>query len=103
MNNIARWTTPAITYKPSAVDVEDIDDIFLVVKQNGQEILRKGLTDATVTTTDGFVWTFTQQETSALNSQSISVVQVDYTSGTMRYTTVPRQYRITESAIDEVI
>ncbi len=103
MNEIARFTTPAITYKPSMVEIGNVDEIFLVVKQNGQEILRKGLTDATVTTTDGFVWTFTQQETSALNSQAISVVQVDYTSGTMRYTTVPRQYRITESAIDEVI
>ncbi len=103
MNEIARFTTPAITYKPSMVEIGNVDEIFLVVKQNGQEILRKGLTDATVTTTDGFVWTFTQQETSALNSQTISVVQVDYTSGTMRYTTVPRQYRITESAIDEVI
>ena len=103
MNNIARWTTPAITYKPSAVDIEDIDDIFLVIKQNGQEILRKGISDATVSTTTGFLWVFTQEETSLLNSQSVSVVQIDYTSGTARYTTVPRQYRITESAIDEVI
>ena len=103
MNNIARWTTPAITYKPSAVEIGEIDDIFLVIKQNGQEILRKGLTDATVSTTTGFTWMFTQTDTSALSSKAVSVVQIDYTSGAMRYTTMPRQYIITESAINEVI
>ena len=103
MNEIARFTTPAIIYKPSMVEIANIDEIFLVVKQNGREILRKGKTDATVSTTTGFTWMFTQQDTSALNSRAISMVQIDYTSGAMRYTTYPKPYNITESAISEVI
>lgn len=102
MNNIARWTTPAITYKPSAVEVANIDEIFLVVKQNGREILRKSKTDAAIDEV-GFTWMFSQADTSSLSSKIVSVVQIDYTSGSMRYTTMPKQYIITESAINEVI
>lgn len=102
MNEIARFTTPAIIYKPSMVEIANIDEIFLVVKQNGREILRKGKTDASIGE-NGFTWMFSQQDTSALNSRAISMVQIDYTSGAMRYTTYPKPYNITESAISEVI
>lgn len=102
MNEIARFTTPAITYKPSMVEIANVDEIFLVVKQNGREILRKDKTDASINA-NGFTWMFSQQDTSALNSRAISMVQIDYTSGAMRYTTYPKPYNITESAISEVI
>lgn len=102
MNEIARFTTPAITYKPSMVEIANVDEIFLVVKQNGREILRKGKTDASINA-NGFTWMFSQTDTSALNSRAISMVQIDYTSGAMRYTTYPKPYNITESAISEVI
>lgn len=102
MGEIARYTTPAITYKPSMVEIENIDEIFLVVKQGNIEILRKSKDDASVSQA-GFTWMLSQEDTSALNSRTVSVVQIDYTSGAMRYTTYPRAYKITESAISEVI
>lgn len=102
MGEIARYTTPAITYKPSMVEIEYIDEIFLVVKQGNREILRKNKDDASISK-DGFTWVFSQTDTAALNSKAISTVQIDYTSGAMRYTTYPRPYAITESAISEVI
>ena len=102
MSEIARYTTPAITYKPSAVEVANVDEIFLVIKQNGLEILRKGVDEAIVDT-NGFTWFFTQEDTAKLSSKVVSVVQIDYTSGTARYTTVPKRYKISESAINEVI
>ena len=100
MNEIARWTTPSITYKPEAVAIENIDEIFLVVKTGGKEILRKAKAEATVSTS-GFTWFFEQTDTAKF-SDTIQI-QVDYTSGVTRYTTVPKTYRITESAINEVI
>ena len=102
MNQIARHTTPSFTFKPSTVAVGEIDEIYLVIKQNGVEVIRKPLADAVVGN-DNFTWTFSQEETALLNSRPSAVVQIDYTSGTARYTTVPRQYDITESAINEVI
>lgn len=99
---IARWTTPSITYKPSAVEIANVDEIFLVIKQNGEEVLRKDKNDATVST-NGFTWGLEQTDTSKLAPKRISTVQIDYTSGTARYTTIPRQYEITNSAINEVI
>lgn len=100
MNEIARWTTPSITYKPEAVAMENIDDIYLVVKEKGKEILRKVKAEATVSS-NGYTWTFEQTDTSKF--ADVVQIQVDYKSGVSRYTTVPRTYKITESAINEVI
>lgn len=99
---IARYTTPAITYKPSVVSVENIDEIFLVIKQQGHEKFRKSIDDASVSE-NGFTWLLSQEETSALCPNIPSSVQIDYLSGAMRYTTIPKLYNITESAISEVI
>lgn len=102
MSEIARYTTPSITYKPSAVDIENVDEIFLVIKQNKQEILRLGKTDAVIDT-NGFTWFLEQTDTAKLDPKPVSTVQVDYTSGSARYTTIPKRYHISESAISEVI
>lgn len=102
MGCIARWTTPSITYKPSAVEIANVDEIYLVIKQGGVEVIRKDKDAATVST-NGFTWFLEQTDTSLLSAKRVSVVQIDYTSGTARYTTIPRQYEITDSAINEVI
>ena len=102
MNEIARFTTPAITFKPSAVGVGDIDEIYLVIKQYGIEVLRKDKDDAS-RNENSFTWFFTQSDTSQLSSTVPSVVQIDYLTGATRYTTKPRMFVITESAISEVI
>lgn len=101
MAQIARFTTPAFTYKPSAVDVADIAKVFFVLKQ-GTNTITKDINDAT-TTEDGFTWVLTQTETQTL-THGRAVAQVDYLSnGGIRYTTVPKIYDITESAINEVV
>ena len=100
MNEIARWTTPSITYLPEAVEIANIDEIYLVAKQRGKEVLRKSKDEAIIDE-NGFTWFFSQEDTSRFHD--LISIQIDYTSGTARYTIQPRQYKITESAIDEVI
>lgn len=101
MAQIARFTTPAFTYKPSAVDVDDIAKVFFVLKQ-GANAITKDINDA-MTTENGFTWVLTQTETQSLTSGR-AVAQVDYLSnGGIRYTTVPKIFDITQSAINEVI
>lgn len=103
MNGIARWTTPSITFKPKAVDIANVDEIYLVIKQRNVEIIRMDKDDAVIDSTNGFTWFFSQEDTSLLHDSVSATVQVDYTSGTARYTTVPINYEITSSAINEVI
>lgn len=100
MNEIARWTTPSITYMPQAVEVENIDEIYLAVKRGSREVLRKSKDDAIIDE-NGFTWFFTQEDTSLFHD--LVQIQIDYTCGTARYTIQPRSYKITDSAIDEVI
>ena len=102
MNEIARWTTPSITFKPSMVEISEVDEIYLVVKQNGQECIRKSIEDAVIDA-NGFTWFFTQEETSVLNARLDASVKIDYLCGTARYTTNAVPYDITDSAVDEVI
>lgn len=103
MGVIARWTTPSVLYKPSAVEMENIAEIYLTIKQSGISVVTKSLEDADVTE-DGYLWTLTQEETSALNSHRSAIIQVDYkTMDAMRYTTIPKQYDIGDSGIQEVI
>ena len=100
MSNIARWTTPSITFKPSAVEIANVDEIYLVLKMGKKEIIRKDKDDAIIDA-NGFTWFFSQEDTSLLHGSATA--QIDYTSGTARYTIDPIQCTITESAIDEVI
>lgn len=103
MARIARHTTPAFTYKPSAVEMSAITKVFLVIKQDGSPLITKDITTANITE-DGYTWTLSQEETRSLASRKSVTAQVDYlTSGGMRYTTIPKAYDITESAINEVI
>lgn len=83
------------------VDIQDVDEIFLVISQ-GKEVIRKSKADATVDS-DGFTWFLEQTDTSKLEPSRSAFVQIDYTSGTARYTTTPKQYIATNSAINEVI
>ena len=102
MNEIARFTTPSIWYKPAQVEATDISKIFLVLSQDGVEVLRKDITQAQISE-GSFVWMFSQEDTALFDSKKPAVAKVDYLSGTMRYTTRAKQYFISESAIQEVI
>lgn len=101
--NIARWTTPSITYKPSAVSASEIDEIRLVITQGGVDLIIKTQDDATLS--DGtFYWEFTQEETSMLTVKQSASIQVDYLTNTgKRFTTQRYVTNISNSAVDEVI
>lgn len=103
MAEIARWTTPSVTYKPSMVEMEEVDKIFLVVQQGGANLIVKDKSEAEETE-DGFVWTLTQTESATLLSRRSAIIQVDYTDiAGSRYTTHPKQFEIGDSGINEVI
>lgn len=103
MASIARWTTPSITYKPSAVEIDNITDIYLVIRQSGRVLITKDKDNAFIDE-NGFMWTLTQEDTALIEAKTNAIVQVDYkTESGMRYTTVPKQFTISDSAIQEVI
>lgn len=99
---IAKYTTPGITYKPRKVAITDIDKVFLVIRQNGCEVITKDIDDATIN--DGqFIFDFSQEETAKLCVKVPATVQIDYMSGAERYTTNEVACVIVDSAVREVI
>lgn len=100
MAEIARWTTPAITYKPAEVSADEILDIVMTIKQNGQTIIRRNIDDA-ITDAEGFTWQLSQQETARLTTRTPASVKFDFTTSTKRFTTKARQYEVINSAIEE--
>lgn len=98
---IARLTTPTITYKPEAVEVANVTEIFLVIKQ-GSTAIEKDINSATVTA-DGFSWLFTQEETETLKAGRVGIAKIDYLAGDTRYTTGDFPFDVVNSAINEVI
>lgn len=100
---IARWTTPSIRYKPSQVEVDDIEEIYVVLSQNDKEKLRKSKADASISE-DGFIWSFTQEDTGDLVANSTVKIQIDYvTNNGQRYTTKAVMTDLINSAVNEVI
>ena len=73
MAAIVRATTPTIKYKFSVVDVQDISEAYLTVRQNGSLLFEKDLSDAYVGT-DYLSWTFTQAETLQMTSGRITMM-----------------------------
>lgn len=103
MSEIARWTTPSISFKPSMAEAADIAEIKCVLTQSGEDLIIKSLTDATIEN-GKFIWTLTQAETASLAASKKTFLQFDYlTDEGMRYTTVPVEYETVNSAIDEAI
>lgn len=99
---IARWTTPSITYKPSLVLPANIIEIVMEIEQGTYKIVKR-LSDATVS--DGrYYWRLTQQETGRLAAGRPCKVKIDYLSDSGdRYTTKDCVVDVLNSAIDEVI
>ena len=101
MEQIARWTTPSFFFKPKAVAVGAVDQIYLVIKQSGTVVISKSLADATVT--DKFTWTLTQADTGGLSTEMPAIAKIDYLSNGIRYTTAAKQYEVVNSAKNGVI
>lgn len=66
---IIRWTTPTFIFSFQTVDVSDIDEAYLVVKQWDTAVIEKDLTSATVDTDENTLsWTLTQAEAGLLTT-----------------------------------
>lgn len=102
MGEIARWTTPVISYKPEKATADEIVEIKCVLTQSGADLIIKSKADAIVD--EGrFLWSLSQRETARLCLKT-TMLQFDYTTvDGNRYTTIARPYHTTNSAIDEEI
>ncbi len=100
---IARWTTPSISYKPLAVTADRIVIIELRIRQAGQDIISKGLSDAAIID-GGFVWDFDQEESGLIARTPPVYAQIDYVADNgRRFTTRPYEFAVFNSAVDGVI
>ena len=100
---VGKLTTPTITYKPSKVEIGEIVDVRMTVRQKGEIVIEKRLEDAEIGE-HGFAWLLSQEDTNKLNSSLLMTVQVDYkTDGGLRYTTIPKSFDVVDSATSEVI
>ena len=73
MNRIIIGTTPTITYTFKVVPVSSIVKAVLTVKERGENIIEKDLSDATVGE-DTLSWTLTQEETLAIGARGASIM-----------------------------
>lgn len=100
--NIARWTTPSITYKPELVQPSDIAEIVVEISQGALSIV-KTIDDA-ILSEGRYYWRLTQEETGSLSLGNNCKLQIDYLSNAGdRYTTQKYLVNVSNSAIDEVI
>lgn len=104
MAQIARWTTPVVMYKPSAVDASLISEIYMVVMApDGRKLITKDISSATLEN-GTFSWSLTQTETSKLITGTVVKIKIDYLClNGMRYTTNGRNYTVADSAINKEI
>ena len=103
MEQIAKWTTPTITYKPSSVDVSDIENAYLCIKQYAKIIIEKDIDDADVDE-DSISWTLSQEDTGKLSEGKECVAGVDWVTidGTRGRSNIGK-YLVVGSGKDEVI
>ena len=71
-DHIIRGTTPAIVYTFEKISVTDITSAYMTIQINGETVLEKDLSDATVSTeAKTLTWQLTQEETLSLDAQYI--------------------------------
>lgn len=90
MAEIIKGTTPTIQYNFSDVNVENITEAYLSIKQNGAVALEKDL-DTAIVGENSLSWTLTQQETLAMQgrvSMMLNWLLTDGTRGASEKTTV---------------
>ena len=108
---IIRYTTPTLKFEYSDIDVTDITDAFLCLKQLNKTIIERDLTTATVvhetvgqTTANYISWTLTQTETAKLPRGTAVQIYCDWklddgTRGRSHLLTMP----VEDSGKQEVI
>ena len=102
---IIRWTTPTIDFTFKTIQVSDIDEAYLVVKQWDNTVIEKDITSATVDTdANTLSWTLTQAEAGLLTTGKRSSVMCDWvTSGGTRGRSKVLDSSVENSGKNEVI
>ena len=103
MNTLVRGTTPLIIYTFETVSPSDLSSAYLILKQNGEEKIRKSLENCTLGNMT-LTWTLTQEETLSLVAGASCLICLDWvkedgTRGVGKTT----QVSVSSSAINEVI
>lgn len=99
---IVRGTTPTIKITFERTDVNYIDQGYLVLKQEGANIIEKPLSDAFVGE-DYISFTLTQAETLSLQSGVQGSLMFDWLAGGTRGRSAIVKFCVTDSGINEVI
>lgn len=103
---IIRWTTPTFEFPfDEDIDVSDIDSAYLVLKQWGNTIVSKDISEADIDTDANTVsWTLTQAETGLITNGKTCEAMCDWvlSDGTRGRSDVA-SYRVENSGINEVI
>lgn len=82
---IIRWTTPTFIFKFNTIEVSEIDEAYLVVKQWDNTVIEKDLTNATIDTANNTLsWTLSQAEAGLLSTGKRYAAMCDWltSSGT---------------------
>lgn len=69
---IIRYTTPTIKFTFSDIDVNDITTAYLIVKQNGRNVIEHNLESATIQSGQ-ISWTLTQAESGKLSKTNATI------------------------------
>ena len=106
MSDLFRWTTPSFDIEfDDDLDVADVTEAILAIKQWGNTVIEKDLSTATVDTENNIItWVLTQSETGLITKAKKCEVQCDcLLQNGMRTTTEPVTYSVQDSAKNEVI
>jgi len=99
---IVRGTTPTIKITFKRTDVNYIDQGYLVLKQEGANIIEKPLADAFVG--ENYIsFTLTQAETLSLASGTQGALMFDWMIGSTRGRSAVEKFCVSDSGMDEVI
>ena len=75
--DIISGTTPTLVFKFNEIRPQDIGQCYLLIKQNGQTVVEKTITDSVITTSS-VSFTLTQTDTFALAMQSPTRIVLDW-------------------------
>lgn len=77
---LIRWTTPTIAFQfDEDMDLSELDEAYLVIKQWASAVITKDVTSATVDTTNNIVeWTLTQAEAGSLDRSKKCDIMMDW-------------------------
>lgn len=99
---IIRGTTPTIIFTFNEIDAADISVCYLLIKQNGNTIIEKTLSDATVS--DDLSFTLTQSDTLKLCKEISAQICLDWkTNGGVRGRSRMYDCGVKEAGVNNVI